>query len=475
MYMQMLIFLEVVMTKVKNYFSKGEIALWVSSVLMIISAFCVFDRTNYMTLCASLIGVTSLIFNAKGNPFGQLLMVVFSLLYGIISYTFSYYGEMITYLGMTMPMAVYALISWLRNPYNGNKAEVKVNDISKRENIYMWIGTFVITFIFYFILGYFNTSNIIPSTLSVTTSFLAVYLTFRRSPYFALSYATNDIVLIVLWVLASMSDIKYISVVVCFIAFFVNDIYGFISWRKMKMRQQEITNQEGQNSVIRGQFCDGVKSSSDSIMKTDYTKAERAAQYANILFMILYGLGTGVTMLCAQYFGKGDMRTIHRVEGIALRFSLILSSVFAVAAMFFPQYMMRIFTPDSELIAIGTQYLRNISIAYLCWGIIEIYLATLRSVGKVAVATALNTFAFTLNIFLNAVFIFGFFGVPEMGAGGVALATSISRILELALCFIYSRKNEEVKLKLSAMFESNGILLKDFVRMAMPAVLNDAS
>lgn len=219
MYMQMLIFLEVVMTKVKNYFSKGEIALWVSSVLMIISAFCVFDRTNYMTLCASLIGVTSLIFNAKGNPFGQLLMVVFSLLYGIISYTFSYYGEMITYLGMTMPMAVFALISWLRNPYNGNTAEVKVNDISKRENIYMWIGTFVITFIFYFILGYFNTSNIIPSTLSVTTSFLAVYLTFRRNPYFALSYATNDIVLIVLWVLASMSDIKYISVVVCFIAF----------------------------------------------------------------------------------------------------------------------------------------------------------------------------------------------------------------------------------------------------------------
>lgn len=227
------------MTKVKNYFSKGEIALWVSSVLMIIIAFCVFDRTNYMTLCASLIGVTSLIFNAKGNPFGQLLMVVFSLLYGIISYTFSYYGEMITYLGMTMPMAVFALISWLKNPYNGNKAEVKVNDISKKENIYMWIGTFVITFIFYFILEYFNTSNIIPSTLSVTTSFLAVYLTFRRSPYFALAYATNDIVLIVLWVLASMSDIKYISVVVCFIAFFVNDIYDFISWRKMKIRQQD--------------------------------------------------------------------------------------------------------------------------------------------------------------------------------------------------------------------------------------------
>lgn len=230
------------MSKLKNYFSMGEIILWCSSVLVIIIAFCAFDKTNYMTLCASLIGVTSLIFNAKGNPFGQLLMVVFSLLYGIISYTFSYYGEMITYLGMTMPMAIFSLISWLKNPYNGNNAEVKVNSIGKKENMYMWMGTIVITFIFYFILEYFNTANIIPSTISVTTSFLAVYLTFRRSPYFALAYAANDMVLIVLWVLASVYDIRYISVIVCFIAFLVNDIYGFISWRKMKIRQQEIIN-----------------------------------------------------------------------------------------------------------------------------------------------------------------------------------------------------------------------------------------
>ena len=140
------------MSKLKNYFSKSEIALWISSVMLIIISFCVFDRTNYLTLCASLIGVTSLIFNAKGNPFGQLLMIVFSLLYGIISYSFSYYGEMITYLGMTMPMAIFALISWLRNPYNGNKSEVRVNNISKKENFGMWVGTFVITMLFYFIL-----------------------------------------------------------------------------------------------------------------------------------------------------------------------------------------------------------------------------------------------------------------------------------------------------------------------------------
>lgn len=227
------------MPKLKNYFSKTDITLWFSSVILIITSFCVFNRESYLTLCASLIGVTSLIFNAKGNPFGQFLMVVFSMLYGIISYTFSYFGEMITYLGMTMPMAVFALISWLKNPFNGNKAEVKVNSITTRETIFMWLITIIITAVFYFILKYFNTANIVPSTLSVTTSFLAVYLTFRRSPYFAVAYATNDIVLIILWILASFSDIRYISVVVCFVAFLFNDIYGFVSWRKMKIRQNK--------------------------------------------------------------------------------------------------------------------------------------------------------------------------------------------------------------------------------------------
>ncbi len=222
-----------------NYFSKAEIILWCSSVALIFISFCIFDRENYLTLAASLVGVTSLIFNAKGNPVGQLLMVVFSLMYGIISYTFSYYGEMITYLGMTMLMAIFALISWLRNPYKGNKAEVKVNGISKRETMFMCLLALIITVIFYFILKYFNTANIIPGTLSVTTSFIAVYLTFRRSPYFALAYAANDIVLILLWTMASIYDTRYVSVVVCFLAFLINDIYGFLNWQKMKIRQAQ--------------------------------------------------------------------------------------------------------------------------------------------------------------------------------------------------------------------------------------------
>ena len=222
-----------------KYFSAGEILLWSLSVILIISSYCIFDRTNYLTLAASIIGVTSLIFNAKGNPTGQILMIVFSLFYGYISFVFTYYGEMLTYVCMTMPMAVFALISWLKNPYKGNKSEVKVNRLKKNEPIFMWLAAAVITLIFYFILKAFDTKNIIPSTISVTTSFLAVYLTFRRSPFYAIGYAANDVVLIILWTLAAIENISYLSVIVCFIAFLANDIYGFISWRKMAKRQAE--------------------------------------------------------------------------------------------------------------------------------------------------------------------------------------------------------------------------------------------
>lgn len=219
------------MKKLFNYFSTVEILLWVSSVFFIVLSFCVFDQVNYLTLTASLIGVTSLIFNAKGNPFGQFLMIVFSVFYGIISFSFAYYGEMITYLGMTAPMALFALISWLKNPFRGNKSEVTVNRLKGKEIILMIILTIIVTVVFYFILKAFNTANIVPSTLSVATSFLAVYLTFRRSEYFALAYAANDIVLIILWIMATLENLMYLSVVVCFGAFLINDFYGLVlSW-----------------------------------------------------------------------------------------------------------------------------------------------------------------------------------------------------------------------------------------------------
>lgn len=225
------------MKTMRNYFTKTEKMLWLSSVSLILVAFLLFDRENHTTLLASFIGVTSLIFNAKGNPLGQLLMIIFSLFYGFISYTFSYFGEMATYLGMTAPMALFALISWMKNPYEGKRSEVKVNRIGRIEQIFMWLITIAVTIAFYFVLKKFDTANIIPSTISVTTSFLAVYLTFRRSPYYAIGYAANDIVLILLWTLAALDDSSYISVIVCFAAFLVNDIYGFVSWRRMEKRQ----------------------------------------------------------------------------------------------------------------------------------------------------------------------------------------------------------------------------------------------
>ena len=224
--------------KLFGNFTKGELLLWGISVFTIVFSFFVLDRSgNYLSLAASLIGATSLIFNAKGNPLGPFFAIFFSILYGIISYSFAYYGEMITYLGMTGPMAVFALISWLRNPYSNEKTEVKVNSIGKTEVILMSVAAVAVTVLFYFILKAFDTANIVPSTISVTTSFLAVYLTFRRNEFYAVAYAANDVILIILWGLATISDISYLSVTICFVIFLANDIYGFVSWSKMKKRQ----------------------------------------------------------------------------------------------------------------------------------------------------------------------------------------------------------------------------------------------
>ena len=224
----------------KDYFTPTELLLWSGSVLFILISFLLFDSSSILSLAASLIGVTSLIFNAKGNPVGQILMIIFSVMYGIISFSFAYYGEMITYLCMTAPMALIALISWLRNPFEGRRSEVTVNHLKSKEYISITILTIIVTILFYFILSALNTSNLIPSTISVATSFFAVMLTYKRSPLFAIAYASNDIVLIVLWIYASLSDRSYLSVVICFLIFLINDIYGYINWKKIYRKQNAI-------------------------------------------------------------------------------------------------------------------------------------------------------------------------------------------------------------------------------------------
>jgi len=221
----------------KGYFTTLEKALWGASTGVILVTFLLFDRSSWLNLAASLVGVTSLIFCAKGYPVGQGLMIVFSLLYGVISWQVRYYGEVITYVGMTLPMAVLSLVAWLRHPFEKGKAEVRVARITGRDWAVALLLTLAVTAAFYFILGALGTTNLIPSTVSVTTSFLAAYLTFRRSPFYALAYAANDVVLILLWLLMAREDTSAISVLACFAAFLANDLYGYVSWRRMARRQ----------------------------------------------------------------------------------------------------------------------------------------------------------------------------------------------------------------------------------------------
>lgn len=223
--------------KASAYFSAFEAGLWLASVTLIIASFFAFGGGSYLVLTASIIGASLLILNAKGNVIGQVLTVIFSILYGIISYSSAYYGEMVTYLGMTAPIAAMSVVTWLRNPSEQGRNEVKVNRLRGREFVFLGFLSACVTAIFYFILKFFGTAQLILSTLSIFTSFVASYLTMRRCEYFAAAYAANDAVLIALWSIASAGSREYFSMVICFIVFLVNDIYGFYSWAQMKKRQ----------------------------------------------------------------------------------------------------------------------------------------------------------------------------------------------------------------------------------------------
>ena len=225
--------------KIKNPFSlldKFEMTLWLTSVFVVLLSYVLSGFEGTANTVCSLVGVTALIFVAKGHVLGMVLCTIFAAFYGIIAYCFRYYGEVATYVGMTLPMDVFALVSWIRNPYK-DTAEVKVARLKRWQTAVMWIATVLVTVAFYFILGAFDTPNLEVSTLSVATSFLAVALTFFRSPYYALAYAANDVVLIVLWTVACFKDTSYIPMVMCFVMFLANDLYGLYNWKSMQKRQ----------------------------------------------------------------------------------------------------------------------------------------------------------------------------------------------------------------------------------------------
>lgn len=215
---------------IKNL-TKKEWILWMGSLAIVILSNLLSTDIDVLTLVSACVGITSLIFAAKGNVWAQILMVVFSILYGLISWQFRYWGEMITYIGMTMPMAVWSTITWIKNPSESGQ-EVAIQKLTRKHVAGIAAAGVIVTAVFYMILKALDTPNILFSTISITTSFLAASLTMLRSSYYALGYASNDIILIVMWVLASIENSAYIPVVVNFIIFFFNDMYGFVSWKR---------------------------------------------------------------------------------------------------------------------------------------------------------------------------------------------------------------------------------------------------
>ncbi|MBR2667387.1 MAG: nicotinamide mononucleotide transporter [Oscillospiraceae bacterium] len=218
--------------------SRFERTLWICSLIVVTVSFLLTPTPSYLSLAASLIGVTALIFIAKGYVVGQVLIVIFAVFYGVISFLFRYYGEMITYLCMSAPMAIASIVAWSRHPY-ADTAEVSVSRATKKQLCLALLLTAAVTVAFYFILRALHTANLTFSTISVATSFLASSLTLLRDPHYAAAYAANDIVLIVLWILAAVTDIGYLPMIFCFLMFLFNDSYAFFNWKRIKKRQTE--------------------------------------------------------------------------------------------------------------------------------------------------------------------------------------------------------------------------------------------
>lgn len=232
------------MKRIPLSFRKREIFIWALSVAVIFVAFFIGEDKSYLSLAASLIGATALIFNAKGDFTGQFFMVVFAVLYAIVSYEERYYGEMITYLGMTLPSGLISALIWMKNTKSKAKREVKIRKITAGMFWCVTGLTVAVTVAFYFILGALNTNNLIVSTISVATSFFASALTLLRSPYFGLAYALNDIVLIALWSMSVAEDISYIPTLMCFCVFLINDVYSFFNWLRLRKLQSAVSEGE---------------------------------------------------------------------------------------------------------------------------------------------------------------------------------------------------------------------------------------
>lgn len=197
-----------------------------------------------------------------------------------------------------------------------------------------------------------------------------------------------------------------------------------------------------------------------------------ANQYTFVLFCIYFGIATATSVMCAQYWGKGDKKTIERVIGLSARVAIISSALFTLFSFFFPEVIMVIFTDSPETIALGSSYLKILSISFVFNAISQVYISSLRSVGKIVFPSIVSIVSLCVNVVFNASFIFGLFGFPKLGVVGVAMGTVFARVTEMIMCIVYSYRSE-IRFRLKYIVGSAGILNKDFVKISLPAIGND--
>lgn len=226
------------------------------------------------------------------------------------------------------------------------------------------------------------------------------------------------------------------------------------------------------------QFMLALVSASDALMlgslsQDSLSAVSLASQVTFVENLFLAAMTIGLSMLAAQYWGKGDKATVKRIFAYVMKITAAVSFVFFLAGLCVPDLLMRIFTNDETLIMSGVTYLRVVSPSYLFTGISQIYLCILKNSNKVGKSGLISSASVILNIGFNAVFIFGLFGFPKMEIKGAALATVIARIIELIWCIIESSKRNSVKLKMKNVLHNDKILRKDFWKYTAPVLGNE--
>lgn len=199
-----------------------------------------------------------------------------------------------------------------------------------------------------------------------------------------------------------------------------------------------------------------------------------AGQVQYIMQLIFFGLTSGASVLAAQYWGKRDKETIEKILGFALRLGIMISLVFAVAAFFMPNQLMRIFSSDDVVIAEGVSYLQIICFSYVISAFTMIYLNVMRSIERVRISTVVYFVSFISNVILNYIFIFGVGPIPALGARGAAYATVMARCIELLIVLFHNfRVNTDSTIRLGYLARTEKWLQGDFIRFSMPVVVNE--